>query len=61
VRGFLQSVNFDSGGEEKEGDLLFVIDPKPFQAQLDSAKANFASDEAQHTNAESDYSRKAEA
>lgn len=61
VRGFLQSVNFEPGGEVEEGDLLFVIDPKPFQAQLDSAKANLASAEAQLTKAESDYRRKAEA
>src|SRR5207237_10422134 len=33
------------------GDLLFVVDPGPFQAALDQAKANFAKAEAQAANA----------
>ena len=39
VSGYLQKVNFKDGAEVKKGDLLFVIDPRPYQAELDSAQA----------------------
>ncbi|HEV3271340.1 MAG TPA: efflux RND transporter periplasmic adaptor subunit [Candidatus Methylacidiphilales bacterium] len=39
VSGYLQKVNFKDGVEVKKGDLLFVIDPRPYQAELDSAQA----------------------
>ncbi len=34
VSGYLQKVNFKDGAEVKKGDLLFVIDPRPFQTPL---------------------------
>lgn len=37
--GYIESINFEDGAEVKEGDLLFVIDPKPYQAELDRAQA----------------------
>lgn len=40
VNGYLQSVNFKDGAEVKKGDVLFVIDPRPYQAELDHAQAN---------------------
>ena len=40
VTGYLQSVNFKDGAEVKQGDLLFVIDPRPYQAELDRAEAD---------------------
>jgi len=40
VTGYLQSVNFKDGAEVKQGDLLFVIDPRPYQADLDRAEAD---------------------
>jgi multidrug efflux system membrane fusion protein len=40
VSGYLQSVQFKDGAEVKKGDLLFVIDPRPYQADLDHAEAN---------------------
>src|SRR2546423_2818525 len=40
VSGYLQTVNFKDGAEVKKGDLLFVIDPRPYQAELDHAEAN---------------------
>jgi multidrug efflux system membrane fusion protein len=40
VTGYLQSVNFKDGAEVKQGDLLFVIDPRPYQADLDRAGAD---------------------
>lgn len=39
VSGYVQRVAFDEGQEVKKGELLFVIDPRPYQAALDQAKA----------------------
>lgn len=39
VSGYLDEVNFKDGEKVKKGDLLFVIDPRPFKAQLDYATA----------------------
>src|SRR5579859_5586033 len=39
VTGYLVKVNFQDGAEVKKGDLLFEIDPRPYQAQFDQAKA----------------------
>ena len=39
VAGYIESVHFEDGTEVKAGDLLFVIDPKPFQATLARARA----------------------
>jgi multidrug efflux system membrane fusion protein len=39
VGGFIVSTNFTPGGMVKKGDLLFVIDPRPFQADASRAEA----------------------
>ncbi|MBA3482766.1 MAG: efflux RND transporter periplasmic adaptor subunit [Pirellulales bacterium] len=39
VAGYLQRIAFQDGAEVKAGDLLFVIEPAPFEAALDLAKA----------------------
>lgn len=39
VSGFITSVNFKPGSEVKKGDVLFVIDPRPYQAEADRAEA----------------------
>ena len=39
VRGFLQNSNFTPDSEVKKGDLLFVIEPEPYQITVDRAKA----------------------
>jgi multidrug efflux system membrane fusion protein len=39
VSGFITAVNFKSGSEVRKGDVLFVIDPRPFQAEADRATA----------------------
>ena len=51
VGGEIQSVHFKEGQEIKKGDLLFTIDPRPFEAQLKQAEANLAKDRAQQVNA----------
>src|SRR5215813_4996418 len=42
VSGRITERRFQDGDNLKKGQLLFVIDPSPFQAQLDSAQANLA-------------------
>jgi multidrug efflux system membrane fusion protein len=39
VSGYLQQVNFEEGRDVRKGDVLFVIDPRPFQAELDRVQA----------------------
>src|SRR4051794_40051744 len=40
VSGYLQTVKFADGQMVKAGDVLFVIDPRPYQAAVDRAKAD---------------------
>lgn len=40
VTGYLASQNYKDGDTVKRGELLFTIDPRPFQSALDQAKAN---------------------
>lgn len=46
VQGFLQKIAFKEGSDVKKGQLLFVIDPRPYQDILDEANATLAVDEA---------------
>ncbi|MEM7399472.1 MAG: efflux RND transporter periplasmic adaptor subunit [Pseudomonadota bacterium] len=47
VSGYLEQVNFDDGQLVQKGDLLFVVEPRPFEIALESAKADVAQAEAQ--------------
>lgn len=43
VSGYLEEVHFKEGAEVKEGDLLFTIDPRPYQAVVDRMIARVTS------------------
>jgi RND family efflux transporter, MFP subunit len=42
VAGYIETINFEEGKEVKKGDLLFVIDRRPFKAELARAEAELA-------------------
>ncbi|HWV99405.1 MAG TPA: efflux RND transporter periplasmic adaptor subunit [Candidatus Acidoferrum sp.] len=57
VTGYLLKQNYREGDPIKKGDLLFEIDPRPFQAALDQAKGLLAQAEARFGKTELDVKR----
>jgi RND family efflux transporter MFP subunit len=57
VSGYLTETKFQDGKLVKKGDVLFVIDPRPYQADLDRATANYNSAQADLKLAEIEFSR----
>lgn len=57
VWGYLEKVNFKEGALVKKGDVLFELDARPYEAQLEQAKAKVRQDEAQLAYDEAEYQR----
>ncbi|HZI48052.1 MAG TPA: efflux RND transporter periplasmic adaptor subunit [Pyrinomonadaceae bacterium] len=57
VTGYLISRDYKEGSVVKKGDLLFRIDPRPFEAALAQAKANLARAQATQAKADADEKR----
>ncbi len=57
VEGYLQSINFKDGSFVKKGDLLYQIDPKPFETALTQASADLAQAKAKMDKAQLDVNR----
>lgn len=57
VSGFLDRIAYQEGEVVNEGQLLFQLDPKPFQAQLDSARGELQSQEARFKTAQANLGR----
>jgi multidrug efflux system membrane fusion protein len=60
VTGRLVEIHFTDGGDVRKGDLLFTIDPRPFQAQLDATLATLAQQKAELDLARTQYKRYAD-
>ena len=57
VRGYLQQRNYAEGSLVRTGDLLFAIDPRPYQAALDQAKGELGRADAASTKSQQDVAR----
>lgn len=57
VSGYIDSISFTDGQMVKKGDLLFTIDPRPYQIAVDSARADVTKSRAQVVFTTADYDR----
>src|SRR5215217_251412 len=57
VSGRINQIHFTDGANVKRGQLLFTIDPRPFEANLKQAQANLAKDVAAKKQAEANLAR----
>jgi RND family efflux transporter MFP subunit len=57
VTGYLQNMHFKEGTEVKKGDLLFEIDPRPYQTELARSEGNVTQSEGHLRRLEADYQR----
>jgi RND family efflux transporter MFP subunit len=57
VSGYISSVNFTYGDEVRKGDVLFVIDPRPYVAERDKARAQLSQARSQLALAKSERER----
>jgi RND family efflux transporter MFP subunit len=59
VTGYLDKINFQEGGEVRQGEVLYEIDPRPYVAQLDQDKADLVNKQATVVQKEALYKRTA--
>src|ERR1700726_139081 len=57
VQGYIVSRDYQEGSVVKKGDLLFQIDPRPFEAALAQANGTLAKDQANQVKADADKKR----
>jgi membrane fusion protein (multidrug efflux system) len=57
VEGYLQTIDYQEGSRVQKGDLLYTIDPQPFEASLARARGVLAEAEADHARAVQDERR----
>lgn len=57
VSGRIEKIHFSDGANVRKGELLFTIDPRPFDANLKQAQANLAKDTAAKKQAEANLAR----
>jgi membrane fusion protein, multidrug efflux system len=57
VSGFLDKIAYQEGDVVKEGQLLFQLDPKPFQAQLEAARGELQAQQARFTTSQANLGR----
>lgn len=57
VSGRIVKIHFTDGADVKVGELLFTVDPRPYQAQLNQAEANLAGAEAALNLAKTNFAR----
>jgi RND family efflux transporter MFP subunit len=57
VQGYIISRDYQEGSVVKKGDLLFQIDPRPFEAALAQAKGTLAKDQANQVKSDADEKR----
>ena len=57
IQGFVQGISYTDGAEVKTGDILFTIEPLPFQAKLNQAQAAEASAQATLVDAQANFVR----
>jgi membrane fusion protein (multidrug efflux system) len=57
VSGYLDKIAYREGEMAKEGQVLFQLDPKPFQAQLEAARGELQAQQARFTSAEANLKR----
>ncbi|MCE5333120.1 MAG: efflux RND transporter periplasmic adaptor subunit [Desulfobacteraceae bacterium] len=61
VEGYLEKMYFTPGARVKRGDVLFQIDPKPYQAKLNEARGDLVRRQAEQKNSEAALKRKEQA
>ena len=57
VSGRIMKIHFTDGGNVKKGDMLFTIDTRPFEANVQQAQANLSRDQALKKQAEANLAR----